>query len=145
MPSGRLQQNPSAEARRSSVDLPQRPRHLRQPCFLTRTHVRARMEHQPRDLQRLAPLQFDDEHIAGLRPQHVVVRAQVEQVGAMAYHRADTRLLGPRLETHDVLLGQRLHRPGAIRLYEDLYCLTAHRTGAIERLVHPASDGLVGS
>ena len=141
----RLEQHLRPVARGRRVGLPERLRDPLQTRFLARSSVRPRMQHEPDHPQRLTSLQLDDERVARPDPEILVRRGEVQQIRRVPDLRPDARLSSRLLELSHSLRRQRLRRPDAIGLHEELYRVAAHRLRALDRPVHPAGDRFVST
>ena len=74
-----------------------------------------------------------------------VGRAEVQQVGVVGHHRMDPAGLLGVLEGTDVVLAQGFGRPLPRGFGEDLDGFAAHAVAGVQRIVHPARDGHMGS
>ena len=116
-----------------------------EPGLFARPGVGAWMGDEAGDVQGLAPLHLVHEGVDGLLPQLPVGGAEVQQVGVVGHHRMDPAGLLGVLEGPDVVLAQGFGRPLPRGLGEDLDGFAAHAVAGVQRIVHPARDGHMGS
>ncbi len=127
------------------MHLTQRLGHSPQPNIFPCADVCAGMEHQIRCPQDVTAFQFNDQRVTRFLPQRIVGRSEIQQIGRMSHDRFDPRLLGPFPKPKHIMLLQRVHFPGAIRLDEYLQGVTSHGLRPVECSIQSPGDGLMGT
>ena len=142
---GDFQRHSDLEAGAGFVHFVQRLGNRLDAFYFAGADVGAGVGDQVRHVEYFAAFHLVDERADGTLAQSRVGRAQVEQVGIVGDHRSDAGFLPIGVELRDLVFSQRLRRPLARRLGENLNRLAGDLPAFEKGVADAAGDGHMGA